>query len=72
MVEKVRWAPVEGDSAEILARYNQPLSSLAKGDVPAFVMRQAFNPDDCAGLVQRGRLLCLQGRYDPQGQRGAG
>tara|TARA_B100000686_G_scaffold352532_1_gene454814 strand:- start:1626 stop:2450 length:825 start_codon:yes stop_codon:yes gene_type:complete len=53
MVEKIRWAPVEGDSAEILAKYNQPLSSLAKGDVPAFVMRQAFNSDDCAGLVQR-------------------
>jgi hypothetical protein len=47
------WSPLEGDADSIVARYPQPLLTLAQGDVPAFILRRAFNPDHCSSLVRR-------------------
>ena len=47
------WTPAEGSPQEILKKYPKPLNALVSGEVPAIVLRQAFNPDHCAGLVER-------------------
>ena len=47
------WTPAEGSPQEILKKYPKPLNALVSGEVPAIVLRQAFNPDHCADLVER-------------------
>jgi hypothetical protein len=47
------WSPVEADAETIAAQYPQPLMSLVDGDVPAFVLRGAYPPADCAALMDR-------------------
>ena len=47
------WTPAEGSLQEILKKYPKPLNALVSGEVPAIVLRQAFNPDHCVGLVER-------------------
>jgi hypothetical protein len=53
MTTDVAWAPVEADLDDILANYRRPLEELTAGNVPAFIMRRAFNPDHAAALVER-------------------
>ena len=49
---------------EILEKYPNPLNALASGEVPAIVLRQAFSPDHCVGLIER---LYERGLvYDPR------
>jgi len=36
-----------------LAKEDNPIQALANADVPAFVMRQAYDPAHCQGLIQR-------------------
>lgn len=58
------WIPVEGNLTDILRRYPQPLAALTAGEIPAIVVRQAYNPDHCAALLQR---LYERGlAYDPR------
>ncbi len=58
------WTPAEGSLQEILKKYPEPLNALASGEVPAIVLRHAFNPDHCAGLIER---LYERGLvYDPR------
>ena len=47
------WTAVEPDIATITQRYENPIGSLAQAECPAFVLRQAYNPDHCRGLVRR-------------------
>ena len=48
-----RWKPFEGNTAEICHKFAQPLLALARGEVPALVLRGAFNPEHCSALVDR-------------------
>ena len=58
------WPPAEGSPQGILKKYPKPLNALVSGEVPAIVLRQAFNPDHCVGLVER---LYERGlAYDPR------
>ncbi len=57
------WTPVEGSLTSILKKYPQPLVALAAGEMPAIVLRKAYNPDYCAGLIQRFHERGLM--YDP-------
>ena len=58
------WTPAEGSLQEILKRYPRPLNALVSGEVPAIVLRQAFNLDHCVGLIER---LYERGLvYDPR------
>lgn len=58
------WTPAEGSPQEILKKYPDPLNALVSGEVPAIALRQAFNPDHCAGLIKR---LYERGLvYDPR------
>lgn len=49
------WMPAEGDLADILTRYPRPLAALQTAEIPAIILRGAFNADHCAGLMQRFR-----------------
>ncbi len=47
------WTPVEAELQTILSRYPQPLRALAEARVPAFVLRRAYSPAHCQGLIRR-------------------
>ncbi len=47
------WTPAEPDLSTILDAYPDPLRALAQADMPAIVLRQAYNPDHCPKLLQR-------------------
>ena len=47
------WIPVETSTEQILAQYPEPLMALARGEVPAFVLRQHYNPAHCRALMRR-------------------
>ena len=53
MTTDFTWAPVEASVEEILATHPRPLEELTAGNVPAFIMRRAYNPDHAAALVER-------------------
>ena len=62
------WAPVEAPPEEIRRRYPEPLMALVRGEVPAFVLRRHYAPDQCRGLMRRFYERGLL--YDPRGQGG--
>lgn len=47
------WIPVELDLNTILAKYPRPLDALASSEVPAFIIRKAFDPMQCKALITR-------------------
>lgn len=62
------WSPVEADLQTILNEYPDPLLALAEARVPAFVLRRAYAPAHCQGLIRRfieRGLMC-----DPQDTSG--
>lgn len=58
------WTPIELDLDTILARYPRPLDALASSEVPAFVIRQAFDPTQCTDLIRR--FYDRELLYDPR------
>ncbi|MCH8283958.1 MAG: class I SAM-dependent methyltransferase [Chloroflexi bacterium] len=64
------WTPAEGSAGELVERFDgQPLMALTRGEVPALVLRQIFDPAHCAALLERfGQRGLL---YDPH-KRGDG
>ena len=58
------WTPFEASIPEqILDQYPEPLMALARGEVPAFVLRQHYNPAHCRALMRRFYERSLL--YDP-------
>ncbi len=57
------WTPVEGTSAQILDGCSDPLGGLARGEVPALVLRGVYPADHCRLLMERFRERGLL--YDP-------
>ena len=53
MTTNAVWAPFEGSIKEIAQAYSEPLLALARGEVPALVLRGAYDPQHCAALVDR-------------------
>ena len=47
------WLPAEPDLSSVLANYSNPIQALADTTMPAVVLRQAYDPAECAGLVKR-------------------
>lgn len=47
------WAAVGPDLDAALARFDNPVQALADAEVPAFVIRQAYDQGQCQGLIQR-------------------
>jgi hypothetical protein len=47
------WPPAEADLSTVLARFPRPFEALASGEIPAVILRQAFDPEACRQIVQR-------------------
>ncbi len=47
------WTPAGPDLKTVLARYRDPLLALSEARIPAIVLRRAYDPDHCAGLIRR-------------------
>lgn len=47
------WLPAEPDLSSTLSQYPNPIQALAEAEIPAVVLRQAYDPAACAGLVKR-------------------
>ena len=47
------WLPAGSDLETVTSRYDNPLRALSRAEIPAIVLRQAYNPDHCAGLIRR-------------------
>ena len=69
MTTSATWTPFEAPIGEILSQYPEPLLALAHNEVPAFVLRQHYDPAHCQALMQRFYQRGLL--YDPH-QTGAG
>ena len=48
-----RWQPTAPDAAAAFAADADPLKALARAEMPAILLRQVYEPDDCRRLVQR-------------------
>lgn len=53
MSTQAPWLPAEPTVDTVRAAYPDPLRALAAADLPAIVLRQAYDPKQCAGLIQR-------------------
>ena len=53
MQSSENWIPVEPDLKAIQAHYADPLYALSQADMPAIMLRQAYDPNQCTGLIQR-------------------
>ena len=69
MTTSATWTPFEAPIGEILSQHPAPLLALAHNEVPAFVLRQHYDPAHCRALMQRFYQRGLL--YDPH-QTGAG
>lgn len=58
-----RWTISEPDAQTIFTQHARPLDALAAGQVPALVLRGAFDPEACQTLVRH--LIERQLLYDP-------
>lgn len=47
------WQAVEPDLQTAQQRFKNPIQALAEAQVPAFVLRRAYDPTHCRGLVRR-------------------
>jgi hypothetical protein len=47
------WTPAEPDLSGIFTRYPDPLRALAEARIPAILLRRAYDPAQCAGLIRR-------------------
>src|SRR5438093_1988638 len=47
------WTPAGPDIQSVHARYPDPLRALAEAHIPAIVLRRAYEPAQCAGLIGR-------------------
>jgi len=47
------WKAVEPDLKTALGTYKNPIQTLADAEVPAFIIRKAYDPAHCQGLIQR-------------------
>ncbi len=47
------WTPAEPDLQTIFAQHDQPLRALADAEIPAIILRRAYNPVHGQGLIER-------------------
>jgi hypothetical protein len=45
------WTPAGPDLASVRSAYPDPLAALAEAQMPAILLRRAYDPDHCAGLI---------------------
>lgn len=63
MRTRTKWQIVEPDIESVFASQPHPLESLARGDIPAIVLRGAYPKEQCDRLIDR--LIADGHLYDP-------
>ena len=53
MTVATNWTPVGPDLESIFAKYDDPLGALSRAEIPAVILRQAYDPSHCQALVTR-------------------
>lgn len=47
------WQPTGPDLETVFAQHADPLGALSRAEIPAILLRQVYNPDDCGALIAR-------------------
>lgn len=47
------WTPAGPEVESVLAGYPDPLHALSEARIPAILLRRAYDPEQCAGLIRR-------------------
>jgi hypothetical protein len=53
MAEQDKWPPAGANLEAVLGQYERPLKALSEAQIPAIILRRAYDPAHCRGLVQR-------------------
>lgn len=53
METQTEWNPIGPDVQSVLAQVPDPLFALARAEIPAIVLRQAYDPGQCQALMRR-------------------
>ncbi len=53
MPSSPEWVPLDPDLETVLSRDSDPLLALSEGRIPAIILRRAYNPEHCKGLIRR-------------------
>ena len=53
MQSSTNWIPAEPDLKTIFSHHARPLHALSSARMPAIILRQAYDPDQCRGLIHR-------------------
>ncbi len=47
------WLPAEPDLETVCQTYNDPIYALSQAEIPAIILRDAYSPTQCQGLIER-------------------
>ena len=47
------WLPAEPDLETVCRTYNDPIHALSQAEMPAIILRNAYSPTQCQGLIER-------------------
>ena len=53
MTSTKKWIALEPDSETVFSHEDHPLQALADNRIPGILLRGAYNPNHCQGLIQR-------------------
>lgn len=53
MKSRTNWIPAEPDLTTVCNTYKDPIYSLSQSDIPAIILRNAYSPEQCQGLIER-------------------
>lgn len=53
MKSETNWLPAEPDLKTVSVNYKDPIYSLSQTEIPAIILRNAYSPEQCQGLIHR-------------------
>lgn len=53
MKSQTNWVPAEPDLKTVCENYKDPIYSLSQAEIPAIILRKAYSPKQCQGLIHR-------------------
>ena len=53
MKSETNWLPAEPDLKTVCKNYKDPIYSLSQAEIPAIILRNAYSPEQCEGLINR-------------------
>ena len=53
MKPEPNWLPAEPDLKTVCDNYEDPIYSLSQAEIPAIILRNAYSPEQCQGLINR-------------------